>query len=283
VAAASPPLLPVPCRSAEAVRRAVEQALAGRISTGFQQFARADFEYLPSGIGELDGVSGGLPRGAMSEFCGPASSGRTTAMLAALAHATSAGEACCLVDADDSFDPQSGFAAGVKLEQLLWARCGAGSGRTLRSAEENLFQQQNRGRFAALEQVLRVTDLVLQGGGFGLVALDLGDVAPQLVRRIPLTSWFRFRRAVEKTRTVLLVLEQEPHAGTCASLILQFSRNRRRDADPAVITHAQLLYGIEVRAEVLRLPGRKQPQKAGAHFRATSQWKADEALPLNVA
>ena len=31
-------------------------------------------------------------------------------------------------------------------------------------------------------------------------------------RRVPLTSWFRFRRAVEGTPTVLVVLEQEPFA-----------------------------------------------------------------------
>ena len=30
---------------------------------------------------------------------------------------------------------------------------------------------------------------------------------PSAARRVPLTSWFRFRRAVENTATVLLVLE----------------------------------------------------------------------------
>ena len=67
---------------------------------------------------------------------------------------------------------------------------------------------------------MKATDLLLQGGGFGLVVVDLGDVPAQAARRVPLTSWFRFRRAVENTRTVLMVLEQEPYAKTCASVVL---------------------------------------------------------------
>ena len=50
-----------------------------------------------------------------------------------------------------------------------------------------------------------MTDLLLQSGGFGLVAIDLGDVPDTAARRIPLASWFRFQRAVEPTATVLLV------------------------------------------------------------------------------
>ncbi|MGH9531787.1 MAG: hypothetical protein ACRD2Q_05295, partial [Terriglobales bacterium] len=36
-----------------------------------------------------------------------------------------------------------------------------------------------------------------------------------------LTSWFRFRRTVENTPTVLVALEQEASARTCASLVLR--------------------------------------------------------------
>ena len=42
-----------------------------------------------------------------------------------------------------------------------------------------------------------------------MVVLDLGDIPAESLRRIPLTSWFRFRRAVESTATVLLLVEQE--------------------------------------------------------------------------
>src|SRR5207244_11150209 len=70
-------------------------------------------------------------------------------------------------------------------------------------------------------QASRVTDVLLQSGGFGMVAVDLGDVPFRIARRIPLTSWFRFRRAVEHTPTVLLAITQAPCAQSCAALSLK--------------------------------------------------------------
>jgi recombination protein RecA len=71
--------------------------------------------------------------------------------------------------------------------------------------------------------MLKVTDLLLQSNGFGMIALDLGDVPVQSARRIPLASWFRFRRAIEHTPTALLVLEQQPIAGSCSSMLVKVS------------------------------------------------------------
>jgi recombination protein RecA len=76
---------------------------------------------------------------------------------------------------------------------------------------------------AQIEQALKTTDLLLQAGGFGLVILDLADIPISAARRIPLTTWFRFRRAVENISTALLIVEQHPHAKSCASLIMDFA------------------------------------------------------------
>src|SRR5580698_7493601 len=76
-----------------------------------------------SGIAAMDALTGGLPRGCLTEICGPASSGRTTLLLAALASATHRGEFCAVVDASDALDPHSAAAAGIELERLLWVRC----------------------------------------------------------------------------------------------------------------------------------------------------------------
>jgi len=193
-------------------------------------------EMVPSGIPSLDALAGGLPRGCLTEICGPASSGRTTVLLAALAAATRRGEFCAVLDASDALDPQSAAAAGVGLDQLLWVRCGEDSPRKERSpqrhrgTEKNFFEYSEDGiksRSAPhqaehrLEQVLRATGLLLESGGFGLIILDLGDLPPKAARRIPLTTWFRFRRAVEHTPTVLFAIEQQPIAGSCSSLVLQ--------------------------------------------------------------
>ena len=77
-----------------------------------------------SGISALDHLTGGLPRGCLTEICGAASSGRTSVMLAALAAATRRGEFCALLDASDALDPYSVAAAGVDLDRFLWVRCG---------------------------------------------------------------------------------------------------------------------------------------------------------------
>jgi hypothetical protein len=45
-----------------------------------------------------------------------------------------------------------------------------------------------------MEQSFRATDFLLQAGGFGFVALDLSDTPRELVHRVPLDTWFRFRR-----------------------------------------------------------------------------------------
>ncbi len=159
---------------------------------------------------------------------GGTSSGRTSLLLAALAAATRRQEACALVDACDALHPHSAEAAGVDRERLLWVRCGGSGGESLkkhspqgarRITEKN--KTQSLFMETPVEQALRVTDLLLQSGGFGMVAIDLGDVPVKTARRIPLTSWFRFQRAVERTATVLFVITRVACAQTCAALLLR--------------------------------------------------------------
>jgi len=153
-------------------------------------------ELLPTAIPEIQ-----LPRGCLTEVFGPASSGRTTVLYASLAAATSRDEVCALVDADDVFDPASAAAAGVLLDRLLWVRCAHQA-----------------------EHALKAADLLIQGGGFGLVAMDIGDTPVPTAQRISLTSWFRLRRAVEHTPTILLALARRSNAKTCASLAIECRR-----------------------------------------------------------
>src|SRR5271170_5863077 len=81
-------------------------------------------EMLSSGIAAINALTGGWPRGCLTEICGPASSGRTTVLLSALAAATRRGEFCVLVDTSDALDPRSAADASVDLDRLLWVRCG---------------------------------------------------------------------------------------------------------------------------------------------------------------
>src|SRR5246127_3334448 len=107
-----------------ALRLQLETALAGRVAAPFSYRDRKLVEMVSAGIPEIDALTGGLPRGGLTEICGPSSSGRTSVMLAALASATSRGEYCAVIDASDSLDPHSLAVAGVDLDRLLWVRCG---------------------------------------------------------------------------------------------------------------------------------------------------------------
>jgi len=253
-----------------ALRSQVEQALAGRVSAPFTYRDRNVFPTVATGIPEIDALTGGLPRGALTEIFGPACSGGTSFLFSALGARTGHDEACALIDGSDTFDPCSAAAAGVDLKKLLWVRC------------------------HSIEQTLRATDLLLQSGGFGFIAVDVSDISPKLVRHVPLDSWFRFRRAVEDTPTILLLLSRESNAKTCASLVLQLQGHavhwrkpgRAADSSSGANTRANsyvgderhspawLLEGLEARAEVLR--SRMQPP-------AVESLAHHKVLPLKVS
>lgn len=211
-------------------------------------------EMVSSGIREVDALTGGLPRGCLTEVCGPASSGRTSLLLSVLAAATRREEACALVDVSDAFDPLSAAAAGVDFARLLWVRCGVIQKKTNSPRRHRDTEEEN-----PVEQALRVTDLLLQSGGFGLVAIDLGDIPQRTARRIPLTSWFRFQRAVENKPTMLLLVTQAPCAQTCASLLLRVRAQSSIAGRHSSATHAQLLDGLFVESELLRSRLERKP------------------------
>jgi len=75
-----------------------------------------------------------------------------------------------------------------------------------------------------LEQALKVTDLLLHAGGWGVVVFDLGNISWVDARRIELSTWFRFRRAIENTPTILLLLGEDSCAKSCSSVVLRCER-----------------------------------------------------------
>src|SRR5450755_1688306 len=327
-----------------------------RVTPASQLEIRPAPEMVSSGIPAIDTLTGGLPRGCLTEVCGPASSGRTAFLLAALAAATRRGEFCVVVDASDALDPHSAAAAGVDLERLLWVRCGEDApqqshdkgcpisrasfareacpepvewvGTSSRGAsipsqhafdfdqfgakgtgsKENAWKENaSRQSEHRLEQVLRATDLLLESGGFGLIVLDLGDLPPQSTRRIPLTTWFRYRRAIEHTPTILLAIEQQAIAGSCSSLLLKLGATDKSAAERCKIAahgaslgfegedeqapdgrkkinlstqpelnspyppHAQLLTGLNITAELIRSRLDRKPARSAA-FSTKTAW-----------
>ncbi len=178
----------------------IESDIAGRFENAFRQQDKKAVLTLPTGVAEIDSLTGGIPRGGISEIFGPASSGRTSLLLSMLAYATSHEEICALVDISDVFSPTAAAPAGLDFERLLWVRCGAN-----------------------LEHGFKATDLILHAGGFGLVILDMGDVAGKDARRIISSWWYRFRRTVENKPTAIVVISPESSTRSCASLTLEMN------------------------------------------------------------
>ena len=177
----------------------IESEIASRFSSAFQLHEKRPAELISTGIPQIDSFTlGGLPRGAITEIFGPASSGRTSFMFSVLAHATRHEEVCALVDTNNSFDPKSATRAEINCERLLWIRCANN-----------------------LEHAFKATDILLQGGGFGLVLLDLGDVPANAAKRIISSWWYRFRRTLEPTPTALVVIAEESCVRSCAVLALE--------------------------------------------------------------
>jgi hypothetical protein len=128
-----------------------------------------------------------------------------------------------------------------------------------------------------IEQALRVTDLLLQGGGFSAIVLDMGSIAPEHSSRVPLATWFRYRAAAEQTQASLVLLTQHPCAKSSAELLLRLQPGNARRDEITVFT------GIEHHLEVARrrftqtstnvVPLRKPPQRTtSANWKSQTTW-----------
>ena len=140
---------------------------------------------LITGLSFLDqAIGGGLPKGAITEFISAQISAGSASLIHALLQAAHRNRYfLALIDGRDSFDPSaSGTPGNGCLSYLLWVRC-----------------------TKALEAI-KAADLLLRDGNFALVIVDLVLNAPEELRKIPQTSWYRLQRLVESAPTACLIL-----------------------------------------------------------------------------
>jgi len=157
---------------------------------------------LPSDIRSLDALlDGGWPRGGLAEIAGGRSCGKTSLLSACLAAATRRGEIVAWVDVAGCLHPESLQQAGVDLGRLLWVRPPASN------------------------DAVRCAEILLQAGGFGVVALDFGDDFPHRLRTY---VWPRLARASERTRAVCLVIAPRRLTASVAVVGLELRLRRVR-------------------------------------------------------
>ena len=228
---------------------ALRASIEAQIPSAFATYRRLEQRTISTGISQIDSVTAGVPVSALTEICGSglASSGKTSVLVSLLAQATQQ-HFCALVDAENSFDPFSARAAGANFTRMLWVRCG-----------------KHKSKLKPMEQAFKTTDMLLQSGGFGLVVVDLSSLAERLVRKVPLTTWFRFSRVVEKQRTALVFFEQQPHATSCAGLVLNLK------TQPAMWS-GKLLAQFKLEAEIIRTREKKPSQSVRPNFSIRAEW-----------
>lgn len=209
--------------------------LAGTLTTSAVWRDAREDRLAPTGLPELDtALDGGLRRGHLSEIVGPRSSGRTTVVGAILAAATARGEVVALVDTHDRFDPASAAAAGIDLSRVLWVR---DRGDALRA--------------------LKAVNLVLQAGGFGVVAFDLADARGPELRQFPITTWMRLSRVIEGSQTVALLMGAERLARSPGGVTIALNR---KDAGGSIqwsgqADRARLFRGVTISPRVVTAHG----------------------------
>jgi recombination protein RecA len=130
--------------------------------------------------------------------------------------------------------------------------------------------------WSRLEQALKATDLLLQGGGFSAIVLDMGSIAPNFATRIPLATWFRYRAAAERSQASIILLTQYACAKSSAELVLQMESEDARLDEQTVFTG--LRHHIGVRRQRFTqssnvLPMKKPVQRAqGTFWNSQSTW-----------
>ena len=131
--------------------------------------------------------------------------------------------------------------------------------------------------WSRIEQGLRVADLLLQAGGFAVIVLDMSGIAPEHASRVPMATWFRYRAAVERSQTSLLLLTQHPCAKSSEELLLRFQPGHACSDESTVFTGVE--YHVELDRRRFReaptnvVSIRKPPQKeTGASWRSRSTW-----------
>jgi len=196
-----PPLRPVDSGLSEAVRALKKEH---RLTTGSELIdileRRRRNQVVPTTLESIDALlDGGLPRGKMTEVAGRGV--RLSIEIAAIASATSCGEAAALIDVGDAFDPQLGESAGIQLQRMLWVRP-----KTMKQA------------VAAAEMLIAT--------GFQLVIVDAG--LPPLRGRVADAAWVRLGRAAEAHGCALLVSTPYPLTGTTSVAMLRASETRAR-------------------------------------------------------
>jgi recombination protein RecA len=135
----------------------------------------------------------------------------------------------------------------------------------------------NNSPMACLDRALRVADLLLQAGGFTSIVLDAGSLLPEHISRVPLSTWFRYRTASERTQTSVLLLTQHPSSKSSAELVLNLLPGKEILQERTLFTGMQYVLSVtrgnncpdHTRLVTMKSP---RPSEGFAHWKSYAPW-----------
>jgi recombination protein RecA len=160
---------------------------------------RAPAALIGTGFPALDeALGGGLPRGRIVEFFGPAGSGKTTLALQCVAHLQSAGLNAAFLDADHTFDAAYAASLGVAIEQMPVAQP------------------------ASAEQAMDIARTLAASGALDLIVVDsaaalaprleveagITEAIPRLQSRVLANELRKLSASIRRSETSVLFLNQ---------------------------------------------------------------------------
>jgi len=154
---------------------------------------------LPTGFTSLDAaLGGGLPRGRIAEFFGPAGCGKTTLALQIIAYLQRSGLNAAFLDAEQTFDAAWAARLGVDIERLPLAQP--------RTAEQTLDIARTLASSGAV-------DLVIVDSAAALaprleVESGLMESIPRLQTRVLSNELRKLSSAIRRSETSVLFLNQ---------------------------------------------------------------------------
>jgi hypothetical protein len=179
-----------------------------------------------TGVAPFDRLSGGLIRGGICELTGPLGGGKRGLVFSMIANLTRANNICAVVDSMDSFDPPSADKSGVKLNKVLWVKCGGDP-----------------------KKAVLATDYLIQSGLFGAIWLDLSLADTEFLDRLPSSYWFRFKVGLKDTASVLLVTLEETRLRSASH---QSVRVEKEASEWAGESGFRVMRGADVRLEMVK-------------------------------
>lgn len=198
--------------------------LRALLAERFPQPRLATQTRLATGLNALDrATGGGLPKSAITELTSPNhSAGSALLIYTLLQQAERERSFLALIDGRDSFDPEP--LGDARLRNLLWIRC------------------------TKTTEAVKAADLLLRDGNFPIVVLDLVLNAPEELRKIPQSSWYRLQRLVEAMPSACLVLTRRSIISSAQlKLVLENSWTlpdlQRSDSSVRLKFHVQRMQG----------------------------------------